>query len=229
MVDLGTLPGGSSSQAQAVNRTGQVAGFASVAPGLNHAFLADGGAMTDLGTLPGAGASAARGINSQGHVVGDSGSALQTRAFLYADGVMAALDSPGGSGASSVGMAINDADQVAGAAWDTAEGLPVTAVRWDAGTPRLLGLPAAAGATSSYGRAINAGGIVVGTFARPQSPLPQGAFISDGTRMANLEDLLDAASAGWQVYAAMGIADDNTVSVLVWDGAAFRFALLQPD
>jgi len=229
MTDLGTLPGGTLSQAQAINRSGQVVGFATVASAVNHAFLVDGGPMTDLGTLPGAGASAARGINTQGHVVGDSGSALQTHAFLYVDGAMAALDTPGGAGASSVATAINDADQVAGAAWDPADGLPTTAVRWDAGVPSLLGLPDAAGATSSYARAINARGIVVGTFARPQAPLAQGAFISDGTRIANLEDLLDTASAAWQVYAAMGIADDDTVSALVWDGSAFRFALLQPD
>lgn len=229
MQDLGTLPGGTLSQAQSVNRAGQVAGFAGVAGGANHAFLFDGGTMSDLGTLPGATASAARGINASGHVVGDSGAAGVTHAFFWADGRMTALATPGGPDASSAATAINDADQVVGAAWDTANGLPVTAVLWSQGEVVSLGLPPDAGATASYARAINGRGIVVGTFARPQAALPQGGFISDGTRIANLEDLLDAASAGWSVYAAMGISDSNAISALVWDGLAFRIAVLVPD
>lgn len=229
MTDLGTLPGGNLSQAEDVNAAGQVAGFAAVSPSIQHAFVYAAGVMTDLGTLPGASSSAGRGINAGGHVVGDSGSAGVTHAFLWRDGQMTDLGTLGGAGSSSAALAVNDADQAVGASWDPATGGATTATLWHQGLATSLGVPADAGATSSYARAINGHGIVVGTFERDQSALPQGGFISDGTRIANLEDLLDAASAGWQVYSAMGIDDANEVSVLVWDGTAFRFAVLVPD
>ena len=228
MTDLGTLPGGNLSQAEGVNDAGQVVGFAAVSPSSNHAFVFDAGVMTDLGTLPGAPASAARGINEAGHVVGDSGTASVTHAFFWRDGQMTDLGTLGGPGSSSAALAVSDDDVAVGATWDPATGGATTATVWRAGVATPLGLPAGAGAISSYARAVNGHGIVVGTFERTQTTLPQGGFISDGTRIANLEDLLDAASAGFAVYSAMGIDDANEVSVLVWDGTAFRFAVLTP-
>jgi len=53
MIDIGTLPGGSTSSATAVNNAGQVAGSADTASGETHAFLWSRGTITDLGTLPG--------------------------------------------------------------------------------------------------------------------------------------------------------------------------------
>jgi probable HAF family extracellular repeat protein len=73
LTDLGTLPGGVSSQALAINDLGQVVGAASVPEG-THAFLwTDSGGMQDLGTLPGGGAySIAAGINVRGKIAGSS-------------------------------------------------------------------------------------------------------------------------------------------------------------
>jgi probable HAF family extracellular repeat protein len=85
---LGTL-GGASSEAVAINNSGQVAGWAENSSQERHAFSwTDGGGMEDLGTLSeGAGSYEAREVNNAGQVIGDyqttSGS---TRAFAWTQG-----------------------------------------------------------------------------------------------------------------------------------------------
>ena len=72
IVRIGTLPGGTSSRAVAINNAGQVVGWSRSAAG-RRAFLwtaRDG--MRDLGTLPGDTESDALDINDSGHVVGAS-------------------------------------------------------------------------------------------------------------------------------------------------------------
>ncbi len=115
MALLGTL-GGSSSQATGVNNSGEVAGFASLASGYQHAFSAVDGALTDLGTL--GGSSYAYGINDSGEIVGysylDNG---DQHAFLYYDGSMLDLNSllPANSGwVVEEAFGINDAGQITG-------------------------------------------------------------------------------------------------------------------
>ena len=71
VTDLGTLPGGSGSEAWGINASGEVVGYASNSSGYQHAFLYSNGTMKDLGTLPGLySASCAYGINASGQVVG---------------------------------------------------------------------------------------------------------------------------------------------------------------
>src|SRR5260370_31786428 len=72
VVDLGTLPGGSISEALGINNRGQVVGEASTASGNTHAFLLENGVMVDLGTLPGGTSSFATGINHRGQEHGYS-------------------------------------------------------------------------------------------------------------------------------------------------------------
>jgi probable HAF family extracellular repeat protein len=67
ITDLGTLSGGSSSLATAVNNTGQAAGSSKVPPNataVEHGFLWSARVMTDLGTLSNGRSSHARGITN---------------------------------------------------------------------------------------------------------------------------------------------------------------------
>jgi probable HAF family extracellular repeat protein len=92
--DLGTLPGFDSlSIGQAVNDSGQVAGYSSNAgPTATHAFLSGpgGGPLTDLGTLGGGTLSYGFGVNASGQVAGatsvTAAGSMPYHAFLSAPG-----------------------------------------------------------------------------------------------------------------------------------------------
>ena len=122
MVDIGTL-GGSSSQAFAINDSGQVTGLSATTSGVtfgsdgpSHAFLYSNGSMQDLGSL--GGVSSGRGINNIGQVVGyyvlsDS----STHAFLYSNGSMQDLNSllvTNGGWVLQGASGINDAGYISG-------------------------------------------------------------------------------------------------------------------
>jgi|SRR5881396_78711 len=130
MIDLGTLPGASGSEASGINNGGQVVG-ASGADFTARAFLwtpaapnGATGAMTDLGALPGSSGSQAYGINNAGDVVGCSYTSFcdptSTDAFLWrpdvpngTTGNMIDLGTlPGAPGSEARG--INDVGQVVG-------------------------------------------------------------------------------------------------------------------
>jgi len=79
MQDLGTLNGGTVSQANGINAAGQIVGMASIADGTFHAFLYADGKMKDLNDLVGkamltnarlSALTRANGINERGQIVG---------------------------------------------------------------------------------------------------------------------------------------------------------------
>ena len=119
MIDLGTLPGQSSSGALAINTLGEVAGWTNSYP-----FLYSHGVMTNLGMLPGDDNfyfAEADGLNDIGQVVGKSagsfGGPERLRAFLYDGGVMTDLNSllvPGSGWKLEDADAINDNGQITG-------------------------------------------------------------------------------------------------------------------
>lgn len=119
VVDLGVLPGGLSSSANAVNDRGDVVGHSDVGDTISHAFLWRRGRMIDLGTLGGRpnDSSIANDINNRGDVVGFStvpagdGGFVQ-HAFLWRDGRMIDLGTLGGP--TSVATGINDRGDVVG-------------------------------------------------------------------------------------------------------------------
>jgi probable HAF family extracellular repeat protein len=111
VINLGTLPGGSSSEATGINNSGQVVGSSDSSSG-TRAFLYSGGTMSNLGTLPGINNSYATGINNSGQVVGNSFPGA-SHAFLYSGGTIIALGMlPGGFYSYATG--INNSGQVVG-------------------------------------------------------------------------------------------------------------------
>ncbi|MFA7237611.1 MAG: DUF3466 family protein [Phycisphaeraceae bacterium] len=168
ITDLGTL-GGNSSEALAINNSGQVVGRTSLADGSYHGFLYSNGNMTDLGTM---GATA---INDSGQVVGGQ--------FLYINGVTTNLGTLGGP--YSVAYDINNSGQVVGMsrnapvdAWDRA-------FLWTNGAMTNLGtLGGSEGTSEAY--AINNNGQIVGNTSTPSG---YRSFLYSNGAMTNLGTL----------------------------------------
>ena len=130
VTDLGTLPGGTFSQATFVNDSGLITGLSTVADGTQHAVLWNKGSMTDIAKHAPAGTnSGAFGVNERGQVLVQAetttkdpnnenfcayGTGLTCRAFLWQNGVMTLLPTLGGNN-STFGL-INNRGEVAGIA-----------------------------------------------------------------------------------------------------------------
>lgn len=79
MIDLGTLPGATVSDAYAINANGEIVGDSRFADGSTYAAYWQHGKIVDLGTLPGFAGSEAIAININGQIAGVS--------FVTADGI----------------------------------------------------------------------------------------------------------------------------------------------
>jgi probable HAF family extracellular repeat protein len=175
--NLGTLPGYQTSFAYGVNSSGQVAGYAQGATTVTptRAFRYEGtpgagGVMLDLGTLGGV-SSQGLAINNLGQMTGNAetdpdGANPGNYAFIYtgtpgAGGTMKSLGSLAGT--DSIGLAINNAGQVAGissAPDGNAHPFRYDGVPGAGGTMHDLGL--LNGYANGFGYGINASGSVVG-------------------------------------------------------------------
>ena len=119
MTGLGTL-GGTSGIGNAINASGQVAGYSQNSKNTYRAFLATGGTMTDIGDL-GGGSAVAYGINDVGQVVGSAVTAAgENHPFLYSGGKMIDLGTLGSKNVDwwNVAQGINNAGVIAGTSYD---------------------------------------------------------------------------------------------------------------
>jgi probable HAF family extracellular repeat protein len=209
LVDLGTL-GGSTSGATAINKSGEVVGYAmTVGDAATHAFMWRGGAMTDLGALPGGDYSRANGINDRGQIVGTSdavvpsagvsGSTIAPQAFLYEDSQMVDIDPnlpvvlfPG-----SWAYGINDAGEVVGDVLNAA--MDSRAFLFSAGSFATLPVDG----FEPQARAISRDGWVVGSSWEAGSPpfvYADGQQASIGSRPGQAEAISDRGLiVGWML------------------------------
>src|SRR5262249_33837291 len=114
--DLGVLPGGKGSNAEAINANGQVVGAADTGKSYSHAFLYSENKMRDLGTLGGEN-SYAWAINARGDVIGHAQTKSgQWDAFLWQQDQMRDLDVLDTGESEAFG--INAAGQIVGRSGD---------------------------------------------------------------------------------------------------------------
>jgi probable HAF family extracellular repeat protein len=233
---MGMLPGGSESEAYAVNEVGQVVGKGddrSRGAG-NRALLWEmGKGMRDLGTLGGVLAEA-HDINNRGEIVGWSHTgqfslvdrlkgkrSYPMRGFFWKDGKMHDVGVlPGDQG--SRAEALNESGQVVGVSWHSVlmkmyrRTDPVPLHRgflWEKGVMRLL--PPLPEYRESYVRHLNDRTQAVGNcryYREMQYGLPQAALWQD-RRPYNLNDLIPADS-GWTLHDAWKI--NNRGQIIGW-------------
>ncbi len=181
LVDLGALPGGNSSFAQAINDRGDVVGFSSGSgPGL-HAFRWRDGVMTDLGTLGGALNATAFDINRAGVVVGGSGDFNSVAVRWRRNGATEPLtDVP------STARAVNDFGDVTGLAF----GGTTHGFLWHRGQFTEIPTPVGAFFLQPFG--INNRTQLVGNTS-------VGAFLWQAGQLTILPGLTGAASTGHDI------------------------------
>jgi probable HAF family extracellular repeat protein len=182
MTDLGTL-GGTNSQGNAVNLSGQVAGVANTNKGGTDATLWTGKKATDLGALaPLAGSySVAYGISDSGQVVGSWAAGVTaindgSHPFLYSNGTITSLPEPSNfTAAGCEARAINNNGQIAGMCTDTNGNAHL--VMWQNGTVTDLGTIGNDDLADLEALAMNNNGQIAGWTAATTT----GFFYSNGT------------------------------------------------
>ncbi|MCH8823055.1 MAG: DUF3466 family protein [Planctomycetes bacterium] len=225
--DLGTLPGGIRSEANAINSAGEIVGFWGGGEFLSpQAFIWRDGEMIDLNpdfeTLK----SDAKDINDNGIVTGWMGSAgfFETVAFIWDAGKVTALPPvPGGS--TSEGRAINDLRQVVGhGIVEKDAAIVVRAFLWENNVFTDLGtLP---GFDRCAAIDINNSSTVIGECDQSDNPNNDQSYVWNKGVMINLNDLIpegagltireaSAINNSGQIAARAVNADNDTVAVLL--------------
>ena len=193
MTDLGTLGSGNFSAGNAVNSSGEVAGWSDTkADTGQEASVWNGGKVTGLGVPLD---SVAAGINDSGQVVGSWGNATTgSQPFLDSNGTITDLHEPGFVATSNLGCqadAINNNAQIAGTCWGYNSKLSsvyLHLVLWQNGTVTDLGTISGVRGSAA---AINGNGQIVG-YGTATTGVTQGFLYSNG-KMTNLGSFVPAA------------------------------------
>lgn len=227
---LGVLPATGYSEAYAINNAAQVVGTATLTnTSINHAVLYSGGGKKDLGSLGGPTYnSSAFGLNNFGVIVGSSEvlTSINVHAFSYSNDVMSDLDTlPGGS--YSRANAVNDSGVIVGEA-DVAVGVGTQVHAFTcANGPSSMQDLGTLGGTLSSAYAINNAGQIVG-YALNSNGVSR-AFLYDGSRMLDLNDLIPPASGWTNLEAAVGINDAGQIAGYgQFRGGVYHAFLLAP-
>jgi probable HAF family extracellular repeat protein len=127
VTDLGVLPGGTATSANAINNRGQVTGGSNLSVSTTHAFLYSNGHMQDIGTL-GGDFSVGISINDHGQIAGTSTTIPNIgqndiRAFFYSAGTFQNLGVLG-LAVDSNGNAVNNHGIVVGEVFYNPPNLP---------------------------------------------------------------------------------------------------------
>jgi probable HAF family extracellular repeat protein len=214
ITDIGTLPGGRLSFAQALNEDGVVVGSSEAERG-QHAFTwtPDGG-LVDYGNLdPDSNLSVAgfNGINNQGLMVGTGYRLLSPyNAILAREGDRQPTNiSPAGQFSTGMALAVNDAGTIVGYQ-NALSGSPEAAIFRGDGTYEPLGR---LGLDETWALDINEAGVIVGRgFGSDENGSVQQAFVYQHGEMTELlRSLTD--SSGWNVLFDAAAINDRGVIV----------------
>ncbi|MGD0058942.1 MAG: PKD domain-containing protein, partial [Verrucomicrobiia bacterium] len=207
VIDLGTL-GGISSQAKAINVSGQIVGSATAAS--ESAYYAafwtnSSSAAIDLGTLGGT-SSQANGINSAGQMVGWAFLTGDTasHAALWTNSSNAAIDLGTLGGTSSQANGINSAGQMVGWA-DLTNNTASHAALWTNSNNAAIDL-GTLGGTSSQANGINDSGQIVGFAYTTSNTASHAALWTNGSSAA-----IDLGTLGGTFSQANGINDSGQI------------------
>jgi len=207
-INLGTL-GGTISVPTAVNNSGQVVGWSTVANDSRHAFLYSGGQLTDLGLFGTYNSSIANSINSSGQftITAYNFNTSEAEPLVYSGGTVSPLGFPAGDN-SGRADGINSSGQIAGDAFNTSGSANQFAYYYSHGAWTSIG--ALPGGLLSSGFAINDSGQMAGESLDSSSGQEHAYLYSNGA-------MTDLGNLGGNYVSSIAFAINNNGWVVGFD------------